>query len=453
MGTDLQTNSSALSIIILVPALASIVMLFLWSPARVFRTITLAILMICPAFYVWKIKLLPPVHFTDAVLWPLGITMFLRVMARWRFSLIDLWVGLFVLSSSAIYLLKGQTTNSIFELLYAFSQALIPYMAGKLLIEQDGGRLPFIKNLLMLSLFVAMVGSVEWEWRVNPFESAFNPLFGGAMPGFGTQIRGGHGRVSAAFFSGELAGTVWIMALLLGVFAARYYGWGMRQLQMIPWRRSTFFSGMMLIALYLTQSRGPELGLVFGAPVAWVGQTRRIARNALLVALIMFTAGPIAFKVLTDYAAAGAKNAPTSDEQETAAYRIIMLDLYLPSAEHGGLFGQGKEFPKVGKYISIDNEYLLVWLVQGYVGLGSFLLVSLGTIVILVQTARSNILREDRALAFTLLGIFLAILVDVATVYLGLQPEVFFFLIAGWAQAIRVRPITRTQPVFDRIYT
>ncbi len=453
VGTDPQTNSSALSIIVLIPAIASIVMLFFWAPAKVFRNIALPTLMLCEAYFFWKIKLLPPVYFTSAVLWPLGVAMLIRMMARWRYSWFDLSILLFVLSSPANDVLHGKTTDAVFDLLYPVALVLVPYMAGKLLIEQDGGRLPFIRRFLMLCCFVAIVGSVEWKWRFNPFANLLDPFFGGGPPDFGTQIRGGHGRASGAFFSGELAGMIWTMALLLGIFLARYYHWGRQRLRFPAWRLSTVFSGVMLVALYLTQSRGPELGLVFGAPIAWVGQTRKVARNALLLVLVMAVSLPVAFKVVSSYAEAGATRAPVSDEQETAAYRIIMVGIYLPSAEHGGFFGQGKDFPKVGKYMSIDNEYLLVWLEQGYLGLGSLLIVSCGTILALIEAIRFRAAEQDRALAYTLLGVFAAMLINVATVYLGLQAEVFFFVIVGWAQTLKVRPAAEPYPSFQQVFT
>jgi hypothetical protein len=86
---------------------------------------------------------------------------------------------------------------------------------------------------------------------------------------------------------------------------------------------------------------------------------------------------------------------------------------------------------------SIDNQYLLVWLVQGYVGLAAFILiVTEGTWAF----TRAGILTrsfQERHLVFTLLGIWLGLAVCLATVWLNSVVVDLFFLLAGWSQAIR----------------
>jgi hypothetical protein len=122
-------------------------------------------------------------------------------------------------------------------------------------------------------------------------------------------------------------------------------------------------------------------------------------------------------------------------------------------AEHSGPFGLGPHFPVIGKYQSVDNEYLFVALTDGYIGLGSFLILCAGTVYNLVMAAAYNPQRLDRAFAFTLLGLFFGILVCIATVYLGLQPLIFFFMTVGWAQSLRVRPVPQPHAVFEQVYT
>jgi hypothetical protein len=184
-----------------------------------------------------------------------------------------------------------------------------------------------------------------------------------------------------------------------------------------------------------------------------IGRTRHLLRNSVLVAVLLLLGGGAAYEALSSFAAAAARRAPTSDEQETAAYRLVLLDLYLPMAEHGGPWGAGPGFNTVGKYTSIDNEYLLVWLTRGYIGLASFLLVAGGTLYHLGYAIVHNRQRIDRSLGFTLLGIFLGLLLTISTVFLAMQSLIFFFLIAGWAQALRVYPVGNRQPVFQKVYT
>jgi hypothetical protein len=200
----------------------------------------------------------------------------------------------------------------------------------------------------------------------------------------------------------------------------------------------------------MTQSRGPELGLIFAIPIAFIGRSRRVLRTALIVVLCMMVGGAVAYEGLAKYAST---KAPTSEQQETAAYRAVLFESYLPRAEHSGPWGLGPHFPTIGKYKSVDNEYLFVALTDGYIGLTSFLLLCFGTVGSLVAAALYNPEKLDRAFAFTLLGIFLGLCVTIATVYLGFQPLIFFFLIIGWAQAVRVRRAPQPHAVFQQVYT
>jgi hypothetical protein len=69
------------------------------------------------------------------------------------------------------------------------------------------------------------------------------------------------------------------------------------------------------------------------------------------------------------------------------------------------------------------------------------------------MAAAYNPEKLDRAFSFTLLGLFMGILVCIATVYLGFQPLIFFFMTIGWAQAVRIRPAPQPHPVFQQVYT
>jgi hypothetical protein len=442
-----------MSAIILIPAAVCLGALFLWPPARVFRDIVLPILLLLPLFYQWKVKMLPPVDFADAALLPLGLGLALRSMSRWHLSSIDLAVLLFALSTCAADRLHGQSTASTFELFAAVSLVLVPYMAGKLLIEQDNARAATLKRLVLLIFTAGLLGGYEAPARNNLFRMAFGRFFfPDNVVAWGTQLRGGLGRITGPYADAELAGMMFLIGALLAAFLGKHYKWDGR-LRVAPgWpvRKSALIALSIVFALFLTQSRGPELGLLFAAPIAWIGRSRHVLRTALLVTLLMTVGGFIAYQSLARYAAT---RTPTSDEQETAQYRAVLLQQYLPMAEHSGAWGLGPHFPVIGKYKSVDNEYLFVALTSGYIGLGSLLAVIAGTLYNLVFACIYNPEKMDRAFAFTLLGIFVGLLVTIATVYLDFQPLIFFFLLAGWAQALRVRHTKQPQPAFQQVYT
>jgi hypothetical protein len=124
-------------------------------------------------------------------------------------------------------------------------------------------------------------------------------------------------------------------------------------------------------------------------------------------------------------------------DKETAQYRAELIDNYIPVAEKGGAWGWGLDFPTIGGQNSIDNEYLLVWLEQGWVGLAALLLILGETLIrLIVQASRAP---NTRYLHFsvTMIGILLAIAFTISTVFLGGQTPSLLFLLIGWAQSIR----------------
>lgn len=441
-----------MSIIILIPGLVCTLALFFRSPAWVFRYVVLPTLLLLPLFYEWKVALLPPVDFSDVVLLPLGIAMAIRCRSRWRFSIFDFFIVLFAVAQCAGDRLLGHSTTSIFEFFDALCKSVVPYTAGKLVIEQDNARSATLKQIVTLTLAATVIGMYEFLGLANPSRLAFGPFFQGQSYPWETQIRGGFGRVSASYAQAELAGMTIVFALLLGIFLGRNYHWGerFRSIPALRLRKSHIAVSLLLLALYMTQSRGPELQFLFAIPIALIGRSRRVLRTAVLVSLFMVIGGGGAYVGLVRYAAT---NAPTSEQQETAAYRAILLEDYLPMAKHSGPWGLGPSFPRIGKYKSIDNEYLFLALTSGYIGLGSFLVLCAGTVYNLVLAAAYNPQRIDRSFAFTLLGFFLGTLVCIATVYLGYQPLIFFFLTIGWAESVRVRKAPQPHAVFQQVYT
>ena len=449
-----------MSTIILIPAILSTLALFFWTPARVFRDVVLPSLLLLPLYYFWKVALLPPIDFADTAMLPLGIGMCLFSTRRWRFSIMDLWLILFVISSGAGDRLLGQNTPSVFELFDSVCRVLIPYMAGKLLIEEDGARAETIRRIVTLMAGALLIGAYECFGRNNPYRMVFKVFFPPSEPLDNvTQIRRGLGRVCGPYMQAELAGMMLIIGFMLLLYLSRYYEWGDRfhRFRAFPIRKAALVGGTLFVGLLLTQSRGPELGLLFAAPIGLIGRSRRVLRTALIVSVLMVVGGAVAYEGVMGYAAT---HAPSSEEQQTAAYRAKLLENYLPMAEHSGAWGLGPRFPRLGEanslygvQDSIDNEYLLLALTQGWVGLGTFLLLIGGTVYNLVAAAIANPEKRDRAFAFTLLGIFVGIVLTITTVYLGAQPQIFFFLLIGWSQAVRVRRAPQPHPVFAQVFT
>jgi hypothetical protein len=193
--------------------------------------------------------------------------------------------------------------------------------------------------------------------------------------------------------------------------------------------------GVLLVALGMTLSRGPWIGFVLAASIAYVGRAKVLSRKAALVGAGLFALAVPAYIVGNQYLYSPA----ASEEQQAAQYRRVMISRYTPIAEYGGAFGWGDDFPQIWTMESIDNEYLRVWLIRGYLGLSMFTLLSLeGLYSLTMAGLQARSIREQH-FAFTLLGCLAGLLLTIGTVYLGVQTYSLFFLLIGWSQALTVR--------------
>ncbi len=74
---------------------------------------------------------------------------------------------------------------------------------------------------------------------------------------------------------------------------------------------------------------------------------------------------------------------------------------------------------------------------EGFVGLGVFLAIVMGTAVRLLRMISQPIGHEDRMLAFAHLAVLIGLMTTLTTVFLGEQVVMLFFLFVGWVQAMR----------------
>jgi hypothetical protein len=371
----------------------------------------------------------------------------------------DLAMAGFLFSAWYAEVLAHHATGSIFALFNAVTEAFVPYAIGKLLLEPQRDRL--VKRFVLLLFFACILSAWEYRMGSNPFMRTLSPFFPGESFAWKTQFRWGFGRVSGPFGQSELAGMMLFTGIALTLYLnhARLWEPKFRSFAWLPWSKSAWINATLILTLIMTQARGPWLGCLAAIPIALVGRSKHVLRQAILTGVVLVTVGSIAFFAVKHYTSGPV----ASDEQQTAAYRAELLTNYLPVALHGGAFGWGSQFPQIAGQGSIDNEYLFVALTQGWVGLLSFCLLALLGLWNLARGAILNRDKQDRYFAFTLLGILVGLLVTIYTVFLGNQPYQLFFLILGWAQAVR-RPTLRSlsqaeQPAqkprfaFAQIYT
>ncbi|SEG52400.1 O-Antigen ligase [Bryocella elongata] len=442
-----------MSIVILIPCLICIVGLFYWSLTKTFLNVYLTVFMLIPTYFFWKVAALPPINFSEAVLVPLCIAILIKELPRWRWTVADLALPLFIISSYYAEYLLDMRTNAIFDGFNTVALALTPYMIGKTLIEQHGARVATVKRFTFLLFLGCILALYEYPMGRNPYSMIWQPLFPDESFSWKTQIRWGFGRVSGPFGQSELAGMVLFTGLVFAIWLLHRQQWEPRfkGLEWTPVSKPFAIIGLLVITLLMTQARGPWLGCLAALPVLFVGRAKNVKRTAKFAFVGIALFGAIAYSGLKNYVSDGA---PASDEQQTAQYRSQLLDNYAPIAREGGLWGWGDTFPQVPGQGSIDNEYLFIALTQGFAGLAALCLLGVSTVIRLAYIALNAPNRDDSSFAFALLGIFIGLLGTITTVFLGNQPYELLFLLAGWAQAIPMPQRVRQSAFqFQQVYT
>ena len=100
---------------------------------------------------------------------------------------------------------------------------------------------------------------------------------------------------------------------------------------------------------------------------------------------------------------------------------------------------------------SIDDEYLLILVTRGYLGLVVFSIIAADALLRLAYVGMRFPNQENRLFAFCLLGNIAGVLLTIGTVYLGSQVVPVFFLLIGWSQAIGRRRLD-PHPHFAQVY-
>ena len=440
-----------MQMIVLIPAVLCVFSLFKCSASKTFQNVFLPVLVMLPTYYFWKVPTLPPIDMNEAVLIPLAGAICLRHLKDWRKSPMDLWMAVFIFTTCYADTLKHRDTASTFQLFAGLFTALIPYVAAKLLIEQHGERIATVKRFVFCLFFASLFSEYEYRMGRNPYQMIMNQLLPEEQFGWKTQIRWGFGRVAGPFGQSELAGMMLLAGLVLALWLSYYDLWEPK-FKYAPWlpfskgRIITFILGLTLV---LTQARGPWLGTLFAIPIAFIGRSRRVLRSTILVATFGIVFGAILYTGMKAYT-----DAPTTtNEQENATYRAHLIENYTPVVKEGGLWGWGTEFPAEKGQVSIDNEYLFLAVTQGWVGFGAFCLICLGSMTNFVSAILNSTDKMEQYFAFSLLGIFLGLMFVIVTVFLGNQSYLLFFLLVGWSEAMRVRPVEAAELSFQQVLT
>ena len=395
----------------------------------------LLVFLLIPSFYGFRIPHLPGLNFGEAALIPIVIALLARHGREWKFSRADIWMILFF--GGAYYSELSHSGSAPAGLIGITDvlEGVLPYILGKMLLEQDGVRERFCRRYVYICFFVAVVS--VWEFRMGRdlFITLESTLF--SQPDFGGQFRGGFIRIAGSFGGSIQAGTVlsiaWLMSMWLGVLdksrGNERKHWGLRQ--------STILSLGIAGGLIMTLSRGPIIGTIVAYFIARVGKAKNMGRTAVITTVLLAVVGTIGVIQLKQYTS-GSLFAAKTQEQMNAIYRRLLLDEYKPYIEKGGFFGYGVvDRPVVPGMFSIDNAFLNIQLLQGNLGLWTLMLLGFEALLAAFLAAYRSAQRVDIYFALCMAGGMAGFLLAMTSVWLGPPMFQLFFLLVGWSQSLR----------------
>lgn len=443
-----------MGIIVLLPGLFAAWLAIRRSPQTAFLDVYLPVVLLLPEYYRWVVPALPDPTFSQAAILPIAAVFLIREFRRWRFSWND---GLILAFAACIglseYVNAGykEAQNLLFDMI---ASVVLPYMLAKGLIEPNRMRVAFARRFVWLLFLVSAISVFEFRMGMTPWQIVFNRFFPGQGEGWITTFRYGLARVAGPYGHAILAGLI----LVIGYRVQRWLEWTgnweprFSKLPALPVSKARIVTVVLAAGVAMTLVRGPWLGGFAGAVIAAVGLTGNRKRALLILGVIVLGAGIPAASVFYSYASVG-RRAATSDSQETAAYRVELIDKYIRIALQKSMLGWGRNtWPRVADMKSIDNYYLLLALMHGLIADALLVLIVVGTTVRLVRFEMRGPLPRVRgaSFGFTLAGIFVAFGVTIGTVYVGLTLIPVFALMTGWAEGYLLsgKPVQAGAPAF-----
>jgi hypothetical protein len=434
-----------MSLLVLVPSLICLFFVVRGRVETAFLSVYLPTLLLFPQAFSIRLPHLPQFSISELAAIPLGVVALYRLAQKGRPVLMDFLVGsflTFLTVTEALY--EHDTKDGLCIAAISFVSMGMCYAIGRSMIE-PGLRLATVRRVVLLVLLLGLPGIFEWRMGHNIY-APLGKYFGVDMAA-SIQIRGGHGRFSAAFSDSEIAGIALGMTAALNAWLA--YLWRTRSWEnpgrLFSALERYHIAGLLLLTyVFFTQSRGPELALIVGYLILQIPRFKNTKVLTAVVAVLILMGGAAAYQNFTHNTDLAEAYGPQDEQQASALYRRRMLEVFQPILQQGGLLGWGyKSIPhaqglgNLGNGVqSIDNEFLYVNLAQGRLGYTLLLLIAGESVrTLVVRSWRLNAV-EDRAFAFSMLAAMAVLWIALATVYMGDQLPQMAFLLIGWGQSI-----------------
>ena len=410
------------------------------SPSNAFFKVYIPVLLCLPDYYRVITPGAPDPTFNQGV----ALVIFVVAMMRggyqgYRFSHMDVVVfayGACVFNSEFQASGYSDAQNLMFAMMFS---VMALYFMAKSFIEPAGMRFDFAKRIVTCLAIVSFINLYESRFGMNVWQLLLGRFFPGQGEGWVVTFRFGMARTAGPYGHALSTGIIMLVGFRLqrwlhfsGVWPDKVKG-----LQWLPVKFPVFMSLVLTGGFFITFAKGSWLaGIIAGFVVAAGRMKNKLAAFALVLGFLVMVGVP-AFSSFLAYASVGRANAK-DDNQETACYRYELIQLYVDIAMKKEYWGWGlTKWPQLPGAPSIDNHYLLLFLMHGKFAWFCFLYVLFGTMVRLIVYGirMPPPPRSGGALAFTLASIYLGYIIAIATVYMGGQTFPMLFMITGWAES------------------
>jgi len=403
-----------------------------------FLNVYLPCTFLVPSYFNIRIPHLPILSAGCFALIPIWVAVLMRG-EKLKFKRMDLWVGLFLFSFLISELFREYSPKDGMILWMAeVVNVGMAYWVGRQVIEPNL-RLETIKRIVFLFMIQTPFALFEFRFGQNPWVLIAHNVFGLWDVGWFVQLRGGRARIATSFSDAILAGMMFVVAFALNYYLVQIYKIDQRRLgpkmSLLQKYRLPFF--LLPAFVYMTGSRMPEAcaGLCF--LFLQIPRFKTIRTGVITILLIVVVGGGIAYTGFQRYTSVS-DDQVTDEAQSSAIYRKQLALEYAPILEEGGWLGYGVlSHPQVIGMGSIDNNYILTQLSQGKLGLYTFYLIAVESVLTLGLFVFKFQTKESQFLVFSLMGAIVATFVALYTVYMGEQVPQVLFMIIGWAQSLQ----------------
>ena len=429
-----------MSAIFLLPGLLSLYLVIRGRIETAFLSVYLPALLLLPDGYGLKFPHMPAISAAQSALIPIGAVALYRLARKGLPSLMDILVGLFIVSITASEVFRERVMNDgIFSALISFISIFLAYAAGRTMIE-PGLRLVTVRRIVILMLLLGPLGLYEWRMGQSLYGVIGIRFFNLDSVRAFVQLRSGRGRMAASFNDAELAGIAFGMAAALNVWLVYLRKWRSTANlgKPLDWLEKYHIPGMLLLLfVFLTQSRGPMLAVGVAYLILQIPKFRNKKAATVLVAILIAVSAAAAYQYISHYTNVSDPGAIVNEQQGSALYRRQMNELYQPIVKQGGFLGWGVlSRPVLPGMFSVDNEFLLVHLAYGNAGYILFVLIAAETFRRLIVCSWRLQEPEGQAFVIVLIAAMAVFWISISTVYMGEQMPQIAFLLIGWSQSI-----------------